>query len=101
MPGASGVASRTTPGGFVKIPAAHNPCICSIDFERRVSIPHKYTRISVIGFYNFPHRLFLDFHGGFVSSHFSFLFASICYYFLGVVVYLIFERLGVDLELPR
>ena len=96
----SGGAHATPPGGFVKIPAANNPCIFSISFERCVSIHPKYAGISVIGFYHFPHRPFLDFHRGFVSSHVALMFASVCSYVLGVVVYLISERLGVDFELP-
>ena len=97
----SGWLPGPPPGGFVKIPAAHNPCIFTSDFERRVSIPRKYAGIRVFALYKCSHRAFLDFHRGFVSSHFSLLLASVSSYFLGVVVYLIFERLGVDFELPR
>ena len=61
MPGASGVASRTTPGGFVKIPAAHNPCIFTSDSERRVSIPRKYAGIRVLAHHDFQFRRFCDF----------------------------------------
>ena len=38
--------------------------------------------------------------GGLVRSKLSLLLASCCSYFVGVVVYLIFEPLGLDFELP-
>ena len=38
--------------------------------------------------------------GGFVRSKLSLLLASGYSYFVGVVVYLIFEPLGLDVELP-
>ena len=88
--------ARTTPCGLLQIPAAHNPCTFWDELERRVSIPRKYAGISVIGFYSVPLRPFLDVHRGFVWPYLCFLLASVCSYFIRVVVYFIFERLGVD-----
>ena len=70
------------------------------DYERRVSIPRKYAGNSVFASYMFSNRPFRDVHRGFVWPYLCFLLASVCSYFLGVVVYLIFERLGVDFDLP-
>ncbi len=42
----------------------------------------------------------LDVHQGFVWPYLCLLLASVYFYCRGVAVYLIFERLGVDFDLP-
>ena len=87
------------PCRFAQIPAAHNPCMLTRDYERRVSIHCTYAWVGVFASYVTSNRRVVDVHRGFVWPYLCLLLASVCFYSLGVVVYLIFERLGVDLEL--
>ena len=105
MPLVAGGAAAAPPEDRCQISAGLRDCIFASDYERRVLITRKYAGIRVVDRYRFPNRFLKNF------VTYKNLFRDLLWLYLWlfvvsslaplfeVIIFLLFEPFGVDVEL--